>query len=49
MQYNNYYSKRRGAYIAARKAQRAQEFMQCLTPKKNCSVCGISLRGKAEP
>ena len=37
MQYNNYYSKRRGAYIAARKAQRAQEFMQCLTPKKNCS------------
>ena len=46
---SGYQSKRRGAYIAAHKALRAQEFMQCLTPKKNCSVCGISLRGKAEP
>ena len=34
MQYCDYNPKRRGAYIAARKAQRAREFMQLLTPKK---------------
>ena len=31
---SGYQSKRRGAYIAAHKAQRAQELMQCFTPKK---------------
>ena len=34
MQYYDNNPKRRGAYIAARKAQRAREFMQLLTPKK---------------
>ena len=45
-----YYSnpKRRGAYIAARKAQRAREFMQLLTPKKSVDVCGTSLKRTAE-
>lgn len=39
-----YYSnpKRRGAYIAARKAQRARELMQLLNPKKSVDLCGIT-------
>lgn len=35
MQYYDNNPRRRGAYIAARKAQRALEFMQLLNPKKN--------------
>lgn len=48
MQYYDNNPKRRGAYIAARKALRAQEFMQCLNPKKNADLCGISLKRTAE-